>query len=214
LSNGLTVGSTTSLEGASNLARRTMTQIEEIRLRQAKQARPAATPSRPARSSPPSVDDASREDFDAASEWIEKVGLATIGDELIRLIGEVNVDLAYDHGDPMVTLTPSLHALRALASEARDLARRWQRPAPIGELEVVGERVREALESVAWFHDQQVSMFGLLTPQTFEDGTFPTIAAEVQSKYQPLIETMAPPARGLFEALDAVNHGLGRALRT
>ena len=213
----LTVGAAETLSQASDLARRTLEGFAELEKR--RQAEPTSSdrgsgPFDRLRSKQlPRAAIASRAELSAGHEWCEKVGYWTLASEIQRLIGEVNVQLTYSHGDPTVTMTPSLHSLRALAAEARDVEQRWSRSAPLAELETIRLAAIKVLTAVAGFHDEQVSMFQRLTPRTVQDGSFYRIGADIQSHYQPLIETMTPPVRSLYEASKAAMTEITSALR-
>ena len=132
---------------------------------------------------------------------------------MLRLLGNVDdIELSYSTGDPSWTVKPSLHVQRALAAEARDLAARLERRAPLVELDTLAKRAREALLAIALLHDQQVAMFERLTPKSYADGSYQQIGADIQARTQPLLDAMTRPALRLAQASKAANAALKAAL--
>lgn len=209
----LALGSTKSLSDASAFARRTMRALDDLEKTRRTTPATQTAPSRRRATSVPTVGAASADELAAGNAWAEKVGIYTVGEDLMRLAGDPNIELDYNRGDPIVTATPSLHALRALGAEARDLAIRLERPAPLAEFEAVRLAAQEVMESVAHFHDEQVRMFERLTPRSFEDGSYQRIGADIEARYQPLAETMTPPAKKLLAAFIAAGRAIEAALR-
>jgi hypothetical protein len=196
----LVVTSASTLADASRLASRTLHRLTEL------QRSPAPMRKQRAGGGLPRMSDASAADIDAAVQWVDRVGFRALGDDgLLPLVGEVNVEAEYSTGDSSVMWKPSMAHLRALATDARVIAERWARPAPIQELQDVAYAVRVALESVGSFHDAQIAMFERLTPAAIDSGRAAEISGAIQRNYQPLIDSMVAPARELLSVLEQLN---------
>lgn len=161
----------------------------------------------------PTAAEASASQLAAGYDWSETLDLWTIGDEIVRLMGDANIELGYNPGDPMVTITPSLHLLRALAAEARDLRRRWDRSAPLAELESVRLAVARALEAIGRFHDEQVALLQRITPRSFEDGSCQRIWPDIARRIQALIDGIDLPLSGILQAMKALQTAIVDAVR-
>jgi hypothetical protein len=193
------------LEEASKLAERTLAQMQRLSA--------TAPETRDVGSGAPTFENATRSQIEDGLAWAQRVLLVDIGGQCIAWLGDPNIEVGFDDEAKQVVIEPPLETIRSHRNEADARRQDFRAIVPIRELDEVRLAALSMIDALVQLLDYQLDGLGRLTPRTFVDGSYLSIANAFQARYQSTIDACVPPAQATHDSMSRCSKAVAGILR-